>query len=44
MTKNILAKVEYVQQNYNDSPVWGATSALRGGEFKGLMIEATIGF
>ncbi len=44
MTKNILAKVEYVQQNYNDSPVWGATSALRGGEFKGVMVEATIGF
>lgn len=44
MTKNILAKIEYVNQKYNNSPVWGATSALQGGEFKGLMIEATIGF
>ena len=44
MTKNVLAKVEYVSQNYNDSAVWGATSALRGGKFNGLMLEATIGF
>ncbi len=44
MTKNILAKVEYVNQKYNNDPVWGATSALRGGKFNGLMFEATIGF
>ena len=44
MTKNILAKVEYVTQKYNDDAVWGATSALRGGKFNGLMLEATIGF
>lgn len=44
MTKNILAKVEYVSQKYNDDAVWGATSALRGGKFNGLMFEATIGF
>jgi hypothetical protein len=44
MTKNVLAKVEYVTQKYNDDAVWGATSALRGGKFNGLMLEATIGF
>ncbi|WP_226064909.1 hypothetical protein [Kaistella polysaccharea] len=44
MTKNILAKVEYVSQKYNDDAVWGATSALRGGKFNGVMVEATIGF
>lgn len=44
MTKNILAKVEYVNQKYNNSNVWGATSALNGGKFNGLVFEATIGF
>ena len=44
MTKNILAKVEYVNQKYNNSNVWGATSALNGGKFNGLIFEATIGF
>ncbi|MGV8915765.1 MAG: hypothetical protein ACOH1X_10005 [Kaistella sp.] len=44
MTKNVLAKVEYVTQKYNDDAVWGATSALRGGKFNGLLFEATIGF
>lgn len=44
MTKNVLAKVEYVNQKYNDDAVWGATSALRGGQFNGVMFEATIGF
>ncbi|QBO58929.1 hypothetical protein [Chryseobacterium salivictor] len=44
MTKNVLAKVEYVNQKYNDDAVWGATSALRGGKFNGIMFEATIGF
>lgn len=44
MTKNVLAKVEYVNQQYNDSKVWGATSPLQGGKFNGLMLEATIGF
>ena len=44
MTKNILAKVEYVNQKYNNSNVWGATSALNGGKFIGLVFEATIGF
>ena len=44
MTKNVLAKVEYISQKYNDDAVWGATSALRGGKFNGFMFEATIGF
>ena len=44
MTKNVLAKVEYVNQQYNNSTVWGATSALQGGKFNGVMFEATIGF
>lgn len=44
MTKNVLAKVEYVNQKYNKDAVWGATSPLQGGKFNGLMLEATIGF
>lgn len=44
MTRNVLAKVEYVNQQYNNSAVWGATSALQGGKFNGVMVEATIGF
>ncbi len=44
MTKNVVAKVEYVSQKYNNDAVWGATSALRGGKFNGLMFEASIGF
>ncbi|MCM4166611.1 hypothetical protein KCTC52924_03552 [Arenibacter antarcticus] len=41
MTKNILAKVEYVNQQYKDFPT---TSILNDGEFKGLMLEAVISF
>lgn len=44
MTKNVLAKVEYVNQKYNQNTVWGANSPLNGGKFNGLMLEATIGF
>lgn len=44
MTKNVLAKLEYVSQKYNESAAWGTTSALYGGKFKGFMLEATIGF
>ena len=44
MTKNILAKLEYVNQKYNESAAWGTTSALYGGKFNGLVFEATIGF
>ncbi|AVR45265.1 hypothetical protein C7S20_08285 [Christiangramia fulva] len=41
MTKNILAKVEYVNQNYNDYP---AGSIYSGGNFKGFTLEAAISF
>lgn len=44
MTPNVLAKIEYVNQNYNQSNAWGTTSPLYGGKFNGLMVEATIGF
>jgi hypothetical protein len=41
VTKNILAKLEYVNQNYNNFP----TADIRnGGRFHGLMIEGVIGF
>lgn len=41
LTNNILAKVEYMNQQYKDYPVG---SILEGGEFKGFMVEATISF
>ncbi len=44
MTPNVLAKLEYVNQKYNTSNAWGATSALNGGQFNGVMFEAVIGF
>jgi len=51
MTKNVLAKVEYVNQKYNQSDVWNVydankdqKSALSGGKFNGIVFEATIGF
>lgn len=44
MTKNVLAKIEYVNQKYDKSNAWGTTSALFGGKFNGIMAEATIGF
>jgi hypothetical protein len=40
MTKNILTKVEYVTQNYNDY----TSLQFQGGKFSGLMIEAVIAF
>jgi hypothetical protein len=40
MTKNILAKVEYVKQEYKG----GWTGRFRGAEFDGLVIEAVIAF
>ncbi|MDO5509688.1 MAG: hypothetical protein Q4F57_03220 [Weeksellaceae bacterium] len=43
MTPNVLAKLEYVNQNYNESAAWGNTP-LYGGKFNGVMLEATIGF
>jgi hypothetical protein len=41
MTKNILAKLEYVNQNYNDYPTG---SILRDGKFNGFIAEAVISF
>jgi hypothetical protein len=41
MTKNIMLKVEYVNQEYKN---YAATNILNGGRFKGEMIEASIGF
>ncbi|MFA6950402.1 MAG: hypothetical protein WCQ70_06935 [Lentimicrobiaceae bacterium] len=40
-TKNLLLKLEYVNQVYND---FAATDYRNGAEFKGVMIEAAIGF
>jgi len=46
MTKNVLAKLGYVNQNYNDYSqlTGGNPEDLYGGNFKGLMFEATISF
>lgn len=41
MTKNILMKLEYVNQKYNDYPV---TDIHNDGKFNGLMVEAAISF
>lgn len=41
MTKNILLKAEYVNQNYNDYPV---TDIHNDGKFNGFMVEAAIAF
>ncbi len=41
VTKNILAKLEYVSQNYQD---FAPTDIRNGGKFNGLMIEGVIGF
>ena len=42
MTNNVLAKVEYVNQNYSGAG-WDSSS-FEGGNFSGIMIEAVIGF
>ena len=42
MTKNVLAKIEYVKQTY-DGAGWNG-SQYQGAEFNGVVIEATIGF
>lgn len=41
ITKNILAKAEYVTQNYHDFPANNINSA---GKFNGFMIEGVVGF
>ncbi|HUZ57907.1 MAG TPA: hypothetical protein VMU83_03930 [Hanamia sp.] len=41
MTKNVMMKAEYVNQDYNNFP----TNDIRsGGQFNGVMIEASVGF
>ncbi len=40
LTKNIMTKVEYVKQSYNDFPV----GKFEKGEFSGFMVEAVISF
>jgi hypothetical protein len=42
ITKNILTKVEYVSQKYDDAG-WAGTK-YNGATFDGFMVEATIGF
>jgi hypothetical protein len=41
VTKNIMMKAEYVNQVYQN---YATTNILNGGQFKGLVAEATIGF
>ncbi|MDT0643392.1 hypothetical protein RM553_11170 [Zunongwangia sp. F363] len=41
MTKNILSKIEYVNQEYNDYPT---TDIHNGGKFNGVVFEAVISF
>ena len=41
ITKNILTKLEYVNQEYKDFP---AASRFADGKFNGIMIEAVVGF
>jgi hypothetical protein len=42
LTNNVMAKIEYVQQNY-DGDGW-AGSRFDGGEFSGVVLEAVISF
>ena len=41
VTKNIMTKVEYVDQVYQNYPT---TNILNGGQFNGFVVEASIGF
>jgi hypothetical protein len=41
LTKNIMMKIEYVDQNYNGYP---SNNILNGGQFKGIDAEASIAF
>ena len=42
LTKNVIAKVEYVNQQYQGNG-WSGTK-YSGGEFKGVSLEAAISF
>ncbi|WP_281636270.1 hypothetical protein [Flavobacterium marginilacus] len=46
MTKNIIAKLAYTNQNYSDFSQYSCSSLndLYGGNFKGVMFEAAITF
>ncbi len=41
LTKNIMMKAEYVNQQYNN---YDATNILSGGKFDGFVVEAAVGF
>lgn len=41
MTKNVMAKIEYVNQDYND---FLPTDIRSGGKFHGIMVQASVGF
>lgn len=41
LTKNVMMKAEYVTQDYNNFP---STDIRSGGQFNGVMIEASVGF
>ncbi len=41
LTRNVLLKAEYVKQQYKDFPV---ADFRNGGEFKGIVVEAVVGF
>jgi hypothetical protein len=41
LTRNIMMKMEYVDQQYNN---YNATNILSGGKFSGFMAEAAVGF
>jgi hypothetical protein len=41
VTPNVLAKLEWVNQKYNDFPL---TDIRNGGQFKGFMISGVVGF
>lgn len=41
MTKNVMTKLEYVNQDYNN---FASNSILNGGNFKGFLLEAVVGF
>jgi hypothetical protein len=41
VTPNVLAKLEWVRQNYNNFPL---TDIRSGGKFKGFMVEGVVGF
>lgn len=42
LTKNVLAKLEYVTQNFDGEGYAG--TKYEGGEFNGVMVEAVISF